>query len=183
LQENPPLGTKQVTVGGDKAYDTADFVAECRNLKVTPHVAQNLEVVCPLSEDHAGVRKSSLGLFARVKASPVDSHRLVAAREVPLTGACVELRIDKSALRGRVNGKRNSWRRSAISSQTSSRPRRVKSNVAVEKLILSKSTKIKSRQEALQSISSGRLDIFYPPNFGCSRRKASFSTATNNSNS
>jgi IS5 family transposase len=36
-------GTRQVTVGGDKAYDTADFVAECRNLKVTPHVAQNLE--------------------------------------------------------------------------------------------------------------------------------------------
>jgi hypothetical protein len=36
-------GTTQVTVGGDKAYDTADFVAECRNLKVTPHVAQNLE--------------------------------------------------------------------------------------------------------------------------------------------
>ena len=36
-------GTKQVTVGGDKAYDTADFVAECRHLKVTPHVAQNLE--------------------------------------------------------------------------------------------------------------------------------------------
>ena len=36
-------GTQKVTVGGDKAYDTADFVAECRNLKVTPHVAQNLE--------------------------------------------------------------------------------------------------------------------------------------------
>ena len=36
-------GTQQVTVGGDKAYDTADFVAEFRNLKVTPHVAQNLE--------------------------------------------------------------------------------------------------------------------------------------------
>jgi len=35
-------GTKQVTVGGDKGYDTADFVAECRNLKVTPHVAQDL---------------------------------------------------------------------------------------------------------------------------------------------
>jgi hypothetical protein len=30
-------------VGGDKGYDTTDFVAECRNLKVTPHVAQNLE--------------------------------------------------------------------------------------------------------------------------------------------
>src|SRR5438874_11902230 len=36
-------GTKQVNVGGDKAYDTTDFVAECRNLRVTPHVAQNLE--------------------------------------------------------------------------------------------------------------------------------------------
>jgi hypothetical protein len=38
--------------------------------------------------------------------------------------------------------------------------------VAVEKLLLSKSTKMKTRQEALQSIFSGRLDIFYPPNFG-----------------
>jgi len=36
-------GRKQVTVGGDKAYDTSDFVAECRHLKVTPHVTQNLE--------------------------------------------------------------------------------------------------------------------------------------------
>jgi transposase len=36
-------GTRQITVGGDKAYDTADFVAECRHLNVTPHVAQNLE--------------------------------------------------------------------------------------------------------------------------------------------
>jgi hypothetical protein len=35
-------GTKQVTVGGDKGYDSADFVGECRHLKVTPHVAQNL---------------------------------------------------------------------------------------------------------------------------------------------
>lgn len=34
-------GNKQVTVGGDKNYDTADFVAECRHLQVTPHVAQN----------------------------------------------------------------------------------------------------------------------------------------------
>jgi transposase len=36
-------GTKRVTVGADKAYDTKDFVTECRNLKVTPHVAQNLK--------------------------------------------------------------------------------------------------------------------------------------------
>jgi transposase len=31
----------RVTVGADKAYDTHDFVRELRDLKVTPHVAQN----------------------------------------------------------------------------------------------------------------------------------------------
>ena len=36
-------GTNRVTVGADKAYDTRDFVAECRNLNVTPHVAQNVK--------------------------------------------------------------------------------------------------------------------------------------------
>jgi transposase len=34
-------GEARVTVGGDKNYDTKNFVAECRNLQVTPHVAQN----------------------------------------------------------------------------------------------------------------------------------------------
>jgi transposase len=36
-------GTKPVTVAGDKGFDTRDFVKECRNLGVTPHVAQNHE--------------------------------------------------------------------------------------------------------------------------------------------
>ncbi len=35
-------GTNPVTVGGDKAFDTRDFVKECRHMRVTPHVAQNL---------------------------------------------------------------------------------------------------------------------------------------------
>ena len=34
-------GTKVVTVGGDKGFDTFGFVQECRNLRVVPHVAQN----------------------------------------------------------------------------------------------------------------------------------------------
>ncbi len=34
-------GDHRVTLGADKNYDTAEFVAEARNLKVTPHVAQN----------------------------------------------------------------------------------------------------------------------------------------------
>ena len=35
-------GDHAVTVGADKNYDTKDFVAETRNLKATPHVAQNI---------------------------------------------------------------------------------------------------------------------------------------------
>lgn len=34
-------GSHAKTVGADKAYDTADFVAACRSRNVTPHVAQN----------------------------------------------------------------------------------------------------------------------------------------------
>jgi transposase len=36
-------GIRRVTVGADKAYDTRDFVRECRHLNVTPHVAQNVK--------------------------------------------------------------------------------------------------------------------------------------------
>ena len=34
-------GDGRVTVGGDKGFDTSEFVAECRHMNVTPHVAQN----------------------------------------------------------------------------------------------------------------------------------------------
>jgi len=33
---------RRLTLGGDKAFDTADFVGEMRELNVTPHVAQNI---------------------------------------------------------------------------------------------------------------------------------------------
>lgn len=36
-----PRRRRRRTVAADKAYDTADFVADCRDLGVTPHVAQN----------------------------------------------------------------------------------------------------------------------------------------------
>jgi len=35
-------GKKRITIGADKAYDTKEFVRNLRNLKVTPHVAQNI---------------------------------------------------------------------------------------------------------------------------------------------
>ena len=32
----------RITLAGDKAYDTGEFVASCRTRQITPHVAQNL---------------------------------------------------------------------------------------------------------------------------------------------
>ena len=40
VDQNLP-GTKRITVGADKAYDTAGFVTTCRELNVTAHVAAN----------------------------------------------------------------------------------------------------------------------------------------------
>jgi transposase len=40
LVENVP-GRHRITIGADRAYDTADFVAGLRRLNATPHVAQN----------------------------------------------------------------------------------------------------------------------------------------------
>ena len=40
MLEQIPAG-QRVTVGADKGYETKEFVAECRQMKVTPHVAQN----------------------------------------------------------------------------------------------------------------------------------------------
>ena len=34
-------GSKRKTVGADKNYDTRDFVRDCRDMKITPHVARN----------------------------------------------------------------------------------------------------------------------------------------------
>ena len=38
LQRVP--GSRRLTVGGGKGYDTADFVWDCRDMDITPHVAQ-----------------------------------------------------------------------------------------------------------------------------------------------
>jgi IS5 family transposase len=34
-------GDSRITVGGDKGFDTAEFVEQCRHMNVTPHVAQS----------------------------------------------------------------------------------------------------------------------------------------------
>jgi len=34
-------GSRRITLAADKGYDTGEFVAACRALKVTPHIARN----------------------------------------------------------------------------------------------------------------------------------------------
>ena len=34
-------GSRRITLGGDKNYDTGDFVSTLREMRITPHVAQN----------------------------------------------------------------------------------------------------------------------------------------------
>ena len=41
IHGHAPGSERRITVGGDKGYDTADFVADLRAMNVTPHVAQN----------------------------------------------------------------------------------------------------------------------------------------------
>jgi transposase len=58
-------GDSRVTVGADKGYDTRDFVAECRNLNVTPQVAQNIRrsggsAIDGRTTRHAGYRVSQV---------------------------------------------------------------------------------------------------------------------------
>ena len=37
-----PVRATRRTLGADKNYDTADFVTQCRDRNITPHVAQNI---------------------------------------------------------------------------------------------------------------------------------------------
>jgi hypothetical protein len=52
-------GGKRVTLGGDKNYDTQEFVGELRGMNITPHVAQNdtnrRSAVDEQTTRHAGV--------------------------------------------------------------------------------------------------------------------------------
>jgi transposase len=40
MLEDSAVKDRRITVGGDKGYDTADFVRDCRAINVTPHIAQ-----------------------------------------------------------------------------------------------------------------------------------------------
>jgi len=71
--------SQRMTVGADKAYDTADFVAAMRDLCVTPHVAQNTKgrksAIDGRTTRHAGyaisqtIRKQIEEVFGWIKSS------------------------------------------------------------------------------------------------------------------
>lgn len=56
---------KRVTVGADKNYDTRGFVARCRQLNVTPHVARNTRRMGGSAIDHRTCRHSSYAMSQR----------------------------------------------------------------------------------------------------------------------
>lgn len=52
-------GSRRITVGGDKNFDTKDFVTNCRSMVVTPHVARrDASIVDGRTTRHAGYQMS-----------------------------------------------------------------------------------------------------------------------------
>ena len=60
-------GTKRITLGGDKGFDTHGFVAECRDRRVTPHVAQNMKRNGGSAIDRRTTRTSGYGTSQRIR--------------------------------------------------------------------------------------------------------------------
>lgn len=52
-------GTRRITLGADKGYDTKDFVTACRDMRVTPHVARRQHsIVDERTTRHEGYKVS-----------------------------------------------------------------------------------------------------------------------------
>ena len=60
-------GSRRITLGADKGYDTRDFVAPCRALKVTPHVARNERRVGGSALDRRTARHPGYAVSQRVR--------------------------------------------------------------------------------------------------------------------
>src|SRR6202048_20797 len=60
-------GSRRITLGADKGYDTAEFVASCRTLKVTPHIARNESRAGGSALDCRTARHAGYALSQRVR--------------------------------------------------------------------------------------------------------------------
>lgn len=66
LERSVP-GSHRVTVAADKAYDTHGFIAGCRALRVTPHVAQNSKRRGGSAIDHRTTRHWGYRVSQRIR--------------------------------------------------------------------------------------------------------------------
>jgi len=66
LDEELP-GERPITLGADKAYDTRDFVEQCRTRNVTPHVAQNQNARRRSAVDGRTTRHPGYGVSQRIR--------------------------------------------------------------------------------------------------------------------
>jgi transposase len=60
-------GSRRITLGADKAYDTREFVASCRALHVTPHLARNQARPGGSALDGRTVRHAGYAVSQRVR--------------------------------------------------------------------------------------------------------------------
>src|SRR5271169_7013987 len=60
-------GSRRITLGADKGYDTGGFVAACRALKVTPHIARNESRAGGSALDHRTARHAGYAVSQRVR--------------------------------------------------------------------------------------------------------------------
>ena len=60
-------GSRRITLGADKGYDTRDFVESCRALKVTPHIARNEGRAGGSALDRRTARHAGYALSQRVR--------------------------------------------------------------------------------------------------------------------
>ena len=90
-------GSRRLSVGADRGYDTKDFVAECRGLNITPHVARKrrwsaIDGRTTRHETYISsqkVRKRVESIFGWMKT--VGGFRRSRYRGVERTGLCGEL--------------------------------------------------------------------------------------------
>jgi transposase len=60
-------GRRRITLGADKAYDTRNFVLECREENVTPHVAQNITTTRGSRIDGRTTRHAGYAVSLRIR--------------------------------------------------------------------------------------------------------------------
>jgi len=94
-------GAQRVTLGGDKGYDTRDFVAACRALKITPHVAQNHARAGGSALDRRTARHMGYAISRPIRkrgrsGTRLDEeHRRSAQNTLPRTGSGADARLPR----------------------------------------------------------------------------------------